>query len=69
MLVLNVIYKLVSCKNVFYFLEKIVPCICIIDAKKISLYSEGGDVWHTPLYFKVNYKVEVKFVTYGKYSF
>ncbi|KAL4141486.1 hypothetical protein QTP88_004117 [Uroleucon formosanum] len=33
--------------------EKTVPCICIVDAKKISLYSEGGDVWHTPLYFKV----------------
>lgn len=42
----------------FYFIEKIVPCICIVDAKKISLYSEGGDVWHTPLYFKVYYKNE-----------
>ncbi|XP_050429945.1 anaphase-promoting complex subunit 1 [Adelges cooleyi] len=33
--------------------EKLVPCICVIDAKKISLFSEEGDVWHTPLYFKV----------------
>lgn len=38
------------------FLEKTVSCICIVDAKKISLYSEGGDVWHTPLYFKVYFE-------------